>query len=735
MIKSFTINNIATFDANGVAFDNLKQINFVYGTNGSGKTTISNLLKNSNPNCSVSWIADNPLDIYVYNKNFKNKNILANSFSGIFTLGEKNLETEKLIRETKEAIDNFLELKVRYQNDLQKKRDELKKLISNKTDDIWKNSEVRNNTLLIPALKGFRGDKTEFFNKNLTEINNSSELLSLEELETKATSIFSTNPKTCNSIESIPIDLLQNTETHSLWFERVIGKNDVDIADLINHMGISSDWVNTGIKYLQSDSNTCPFCQKNTINEEFRKSLENYFDTSYTQKKDKLISLQSTYKYDSSRLTAIVRQVIDFHTSPQLYDFDLNLFEQIAKNLNLKIDYNKQIMKDKIEEPSQIIELKDTFVEINQLNEIVSRSNQLIREHNTLIRDLSVSKQEIISQIWNYVIQKNKNILDQYLKSKNGIDSAITSMTRSISNIVKNIEENESKVVSLNKTQTNTQTTVDEINATLTAFGFNGFSIQPVDNNKYQLHRKDGSKANETLSEGEISFITFLYFYHLCKGGTSEETISSNRVIVIDDPISSLDSNILFVISSLVKNIVYNIKNAKEYQVKQLIILTHNIYFHKEASFVSGKTQEDSKVHFWLLRKSNDITSVKSHGTKNPILSSYELLWRELEEVQISSISLQNSMRRIIENYFKILGGIGDDDILAKFENPQEKMICRSLICWVNDGSHCIPDDLYIDGQYASSDEYRQVFRAIFENSGHLAHYEMMMRDRDIVNS
>lgn len=305
-------------------------------------------------------------------------------------------------------------------------------------------------------------------------------------------------------------------------------------------------------------------------------------------------------------------------------------------------------------------------------------------------------------------------------------------MTSNIAKIIKSIKENQDKVVRLTKTQTNTQATVDEINKTLVAFGFNGFTIQPIDNNKYQLLRRDGSTANETLSEGEVSFITFLYFYHLCKGGTSEETISNNRIIVIDDPISSLDSNILFVVSSLVKDIIHNIKNNNEYQVKQLIILTHNIYFHKEASFVSGRTQEDNNVNFWLLRKINDTTTLKFHGTKNPILSSYELLWRELEEEYISSISLQNSMRRIIENYFKILGGISDDDILAKFENPQERMICRSLICWINDGSHCIPDDLYIDGQYASSDEYRQVFKAIFEKTRHLAHYEMMTRDRSV---
>ena len=49
---------------------------------------------------------------------------------------------------------------------------------------------------------------------------------------------------------------------------------------------------------------------------------------------------------------------------------------------------------------------------------------------------------------------------------------------------------------------------------------------------------------------------------------------------------------------------------------------------------------------------------------ENPIKSSYELLWQELKnENAKSNITFQNIMRRIIENYFKLLGKFGDDDL------------------------------------------------------------------------
>lgn len=72
----------------------------------------------------------------------------------------------------------------------------------------------------------------------------------------------------------------------------------------------------------------------------------------------------------------------------------------------------------------------------------------------------------------------------------------------------------------------------------------------------------------------------------------------------------------------------------------------------------------------------------------NPISSSYQLLWKELKAIDVnSSVTIQNIMRRIIENYFKILGGYKDETI----------------------------------------EKYQIVFKRIFEYTKHHEHYNMMM--------
>lgn len=229
------------------------------------------------------------------------------------------------------------------------------------------------------------------------------------------------------------------------------------------------------------------------------------------------------------------------------------------------------------------------------------------------------------------------------------------------------------------------------------------------------------------MSEGEETFITFLYFLQLTKGSVDKAKVSSKKIIVLDDPISSLDSTVLYIVSSMVKSLIKDVRKGNS-DVEQVFILTHNVFFHKEASYIDGRAQECNDVKYWIINKDDNISRINSHGLVNPIKTSYELLWQELKtNTNASLVTTQNIMRRIIENYFGILGQKKDDKIVESFKTVEERMICRSLISWINDGSHSIPDDLYIDSYTDSIDRYKQVFEKIFFNMGHQSHYEMMM--------
>ncbi|MGZ8916284.1 MAG: AAA family ATPase [Methylobacter sp.] len=160
--------------------------------------------------------------------------------------------------------------------------------------------------------------------------------------------------------------------------------------------------------------------------------------------------------------------------------------------------------------------------------------------------------------------------------------------------------------------------------------------------------------------------------------------------------------------------------------MKQIFVLTHNVYFHKEVTF-KLKQKKALEVTFWTVRKSNQLSKINQYDT-NPIKTSYELLWIEVKNTERSNLSIQNTLRRILDNYFKILGGIELDSICNYFEG-KNKLICKSLLSWVNDGSHSAHDDLYVSIDESTIDNYLEVFKHIFIETGHEAHYKMMMGD------
>lgn len=126
-----------------------------------------------------------------------------------------------------------------------------------------------------------------------------------------------------------------------------------------------------------------------------------------------------------------------------------------------------------------------------------------------------------------------------------------------------------------------------------------------------------------------------------------------------------------------------------------------------------------------MVRKLNDISKIIKRDY-NPIKTTYELLWRELDNPEnINTATIFNTLRRILEYYFNILGGMKYEDLINQFEG-EDMLVCRSLVSGINDGSHFIGDDLEIPVEADNIEKYINVFKLIFEKTGHISHYNMM---------
>lgn len=323
----------------------------------------------------------------------------------------------------------------------------------------------------------------------------------------------------------------------------------------------------------------------------------------------------------------------------------------------------------------------------------------------------------------------------------------------------KEMTECKRKLSELAKHSTSTKPVIDNINALLEDSNFQGFSIVEGGENRYKLVRPNGELAH-SLSEGEKNFICFLYFYFSIFGSFNETKGLQDRVIVIDDPVSSMDSDAVFIISYLIRHLIEVTKNAFTYSpaanldthIKQIYILTHNSFFYNEIAPLYLFDYECAS--YFEITKENNISAitpcekVENAGAVDehyinyiPKLGSYSALWEEYREATSPNV-LMSVIRRILEAYFLQNLGITPGQLYKiildenkdsfAIDNGGKKdysdhILARSMLCYIATTSNSMNSSLYFTAHTDDLNKYRSVFQKIFEVMQQGSHYKMMM--------
>lgn len=736
MIKKIKLSNVATF-ANAIEINDLREVNFFYGSNGTGKTTISKVLANPENfrDCNLEWENNRKIKTIVFNEEFiRNYFYEKDVLNGIYTIGEGASEIENQINQKKVEFDNVSKKLQELISTKEKKEQEKSKNYDTFKESCWENGyeSLRNDFDLF--FTGYKNSKEKLAKKIIEEKESNTNLLSKDELKRKYDLIYGRDVSKIDEISLISSEQIQKIETEQeILKTAIIGKKDVEIAAMIEKLH-NHDWVKQGKEFYDKNydeerkSYICPFCQQ-TTSENFRKLLEEYFDETYQNNIKELNDFINKYQRISQEILSLLKQVLKIDN--QYINEVKNKIEDKKKIIEALINKNIQFLNEKRTNPSKTIVLQSILNELNEINSIFDEVNQKIKEHNRLIDNKQSEKLKLEKEIWKYIVYLLSNEIREFEKNNNNIEKALQNINEQIEKNNEIATKITSVISELEKQIKSVKPTVDSINKILENFGFRGFKLKPSDDEKhYQIIRNDGSDAKKTLSEGERNFLVFLYFYHLIYGVENyEDNINQDKILVIDDPVSSLDSDILFIVSTLIRGILDKVREKKNKDiVKQIFIFTHNAYFFKEITFISSRescyNKRDDTLYF-IVRKKDNISSIEKHDTC-PIKTSYQLLWDDIKKSEVDCISIQNSMRRIIEFYFKFLANLNENDLINKFEGI-EKNICKSLIAWINTGSHEIIDDFSVTISNEQIENFRNVFKNIFEYTGHIEHYNMMM--------
>lgn len=755
MIESITIKNVASYDGAGVQINDLKKVNFFFGFNGSGKSTIAKYLYNLGldpsirqthfNDCSQNGYDETNHQILTFDENFTEINFNRNpTLKGVFSLNEINDVIDRQIASEETLINFYNEQKDKKGKLIKAIEDDNHQKQTSLLDFCWSKRAIFSAfTKITLPYSGSKPNHLQELKKILQ--NPLINVPTIEQLSERYNILYEREiTEISNKINSKLYSEVRFIEKRleSLLQEVIVGNEDVDIAELIRTIN-ARNWVETGVKFLEQTDSTCPFCQQQTINEGLKKQFDEYFDETYKVKIELLENLLTQYK---GKTDAFLANILSIQSSYNPNNLVSNTYIQLQELFKI----NTSIIEEKIEKANE----RKNLTSLNTLKPVLSIIIKSIKENNTTFSELGENRKRLLSDIWAFMAKKSQVNIDKLTKKEVKYQK-IKALSNDLIQVYKSkIVASKQVIEALRSGTINTKEAVDNINLILKNSGFESFEIaeKEVLNNisHYYLKRPNSTDENpifKSLSEGEKSFISFLYFYQLCVGTDDiRNNGTKKKIIVIDDPVSSLDSQALFVISTLIHDLILqkgkspksDLKLLKNENVVQVFILTHNLYFYKEVSFNKRPICTD----FWHYRVSKTDNKTYILGQYNKTISDdYTLLWQTIKDLKVNlpqnsslNIVIANSMRRIIESYVSFLG-IGNDSwsaVLNENKDQPEYYIKCSFISTINDESHKITA---LDGIYFQkiSNEQPQilfnVFKEIFKSIGK-EHYEMMMGEQ-----
>ena len=396
MIRKIVIKNTPPY-LDGDQIIEPKHINFIFGLNGSGKTTVSRYLRSPESDtfadCQIDW-QNNPLYCSVYNSDYVKDNFSESSIPGIFTLGEENIEIKNRIAELTSAIRAEKDKSEKLQKEIDGDgvavgyQEKLKQHEATYVDLFWKVKQQfdKDESPLLLALEGSRGSK-EVFKKNLLDqlAANKETTEAKDKLEQACSMLFGKNIESITPIQVPAFDELISFESVETLQKVIVGKDDVDIAGLIKKLG-NHAWFKQGVSYLESSDGKCPFCQRD-LDKGFTDQIAEYFDDTYNSA---VAELKRLYERYVQTCETLFRQLNAIVLPPQFEKTDD--YSDAIGSLKTIVDANKARLSEKASSPNIIVELETVNDISEHIKLLLNEANIAIQEHNRRIENIKEEK-------------------------------------------------------------------------------------------------------------------------------------------------------------------------------------------------------------------------------------------------------------------------------------------------------------------------------------------------------
>lgn len=727
-------------------------VNFFFGNNGTGKSTIAKAILSGE---GVTYASGRTAADYltlVYNQDFIDAHIRSyRNLKGVFTLNAKNAEVQQ-------QIDEITEKRSTTQKALTDAIDKREKMASAQEKlrkDFYKECWNREKAFREEFAKTQTGKgKSEQFTKEI--LKHPPQDIDIDEFRRLYESAFSDTSKKYDRFATIDnTSILDTVEGSDILSVVIVNSASTELAGFLRELG-ATEWMRQGHdEFACHADGKCPYCGRG-LPDNFEQTVLDSFDTRYQANLKKLSDFLLLYRTTANNLF-IPLQKIPNEVYPQI---DVKPYTDKLNVLKAAIQTNIDAIRAKINNPASTATISDIAPILNEMAFIINNFNALIDANNAIVDAGPKKRSECINQAFSLLAFRLKDVIVAYQQSNAQITTELANLDAEIKTYKAALENIKLILKDLRGQTVETETAKESINTMLRDSGMQGFSLQSkagVDH-VYEVRRPNGDIA-DNLSEGEKNFIAFLYFYHLVCGSDSAEVETRDKIVVIDDPVSSMDSGSLFIVSTLVRQLIEICRNNADNRnrtvsgnfIKQIFILTHNAYFYREVSYSYVSKYE--YVSYYLIRKLDSKSSIKlcddvnpniptERININPVKNSYAALWDEYKEVQ-SAAPLMNVIRRILEYYFLQLCGYEGTSLRqtilvqgkaeGKFkdsdgnDNEEKYQLATAMLSYIKANSFGVNDGMDYVEDCINATECRNIFEMIFESMNQKQHYDMMM--------
>lgn len=547
-----------------------QQVNLIYGVNGTGKSTLASLLqqayqdagwvsgmqvdvlKSDGVSRTVSIAADSVWqDVRVFNKEYVEANLRFDEQAGsaavpLLVLGKQRVEAEAERTRTQKRLDEIADELPKHRKAAKQAKTQYQSIATDRARLIVQE---------IGSLAG-RYDPRSYNAAKVRQLIKSSsqddsdvtdiiDALSLVQSASKASL-----PAVSMSKFSL-IPLIQQTE--QVLEESAVANVLSELEDPRH-----GQWAQDGLA-LHEDRSTCIFCA-NVISSDRRQALADHFDTSLVTLQEKLNSLKEEVEGIRSAATAAVDalpradDLFELHrdryqTATAAVRTSLKKFVHATGTLATILDEKREALFR-----SYTLDISDKNSEL-----LLTEVSEIIEAHNATVDGFQV-QQKAAGEL----VEKAR----------------VAEVAGEYSELEAQHEDHQAKVVALEAEDTQLRkelASIDgsdldaepiaaQLNDDLAHLLGRADLMFEVEGQGYRISR-DGTPARH-LSEGERNAISLLYFLRSLE---THPTRATNSIIVIDDPVSSLDGSVLVGASTHLWTRLVGVAKCR-----QLFLLTHN---------------------------------------------------------------------------------------------------------------------------------------------------------------